>query len=85
MEMIAIAPTEVSFVSAAVEPLWINVVERMPKDGELVHVLLEHSRDIRLASRGDYQSTSAWFDAQTHSPIYETIIHWKPRSQRQWP
>jgi hypothetical protein len=63
------------------EATWINVTERLPGDGELVQVILEGSREIRIAWRGNYQSTGAWFDAQTHHPIYETIVHWKARKR----
>jgi hypothetical protein len=64
----------------SVEPIWTRVTERLPQDGKLVQVILERSREIRVACRGQYESTSAWFDAITHTPIYETIAHWKARS-----
>jgi hypothetical protein len=59
---------------------WVHVIDRLPEDGELVHVIIARTREIRTASRGHYESTSAWFDAKTHEPIYETILHWKARS-----
>jgi hypothetical protein len=63
-----------------IERTWTLVTERLPQDGKLVQVILEGSREIRVACRGHYQSTSAWFDAATHTPIYETIAHWKARN-----
>ena len=57
--------------------IWINVKERLPDDGELVQVMFERSGEIHVACRGHYQSTGAWFDAQTHTPIYEAVTRWK--------
>jgi hypothetical protein len=65
-----------------VESMWVRALERLPDDAELVHVILPASREIRIACRGRYQSTSAWFDAQTHNPIYEMVTHWKPRDEQ---
>jgi len=62
-----------------VQPAWIRVTDRLPEDGELVSVILDRTREIRTAWRGHYQSTGAWFDAKTHGPIYEKIMHWKAR------
>jgi hypothetical protein len=64
-------------IPESVEPAWIHVLEQLPEDGEPVDVMLERSRQIRIAWRGHYQSTGAWFDAKTRQPIYETIAHWK--------
>jgi hypothetical protein len=61
----------------AVEAVWISVTDRLPDDGQPVQVLMQHSRAILTAWRGHYQSTGAWFDAETHQPIYETIAHWR--------
>jgi hypothetical protein len=63
--------------SESIEPAWIHVLEELPEDGEAVQVKLERSDKIRTAWRGHYQSTGAWFDAETHAPIYETIALWK--------
>ena len=64
----------------SLEPAWTLVTEQLPQDGKLVQVMLERSSEIRIACRGHYESTSAWFDASTHTPIYETIAHWRARS-----
>lgn len=56
---------------------WHCVVDELPEDGEPVEVVLERTHEIRIAHRGHYQSTSAWFDVETHTPIYETIVQWK--------
>jgi hypothetical protein len=81
MELVTWRPIAASFSIDAkpqsAERTWINVKERLPDDGELVQVILEGSREIRVACRGNYQSTSAWFDERTHTPIYETATHWK--------
>jgi hypothetical protein len=57
--------------------LWIDVSERLPIDGDRVQVKLTGSNEIRIAFRGHYQSTGAWFDAATRGPIYDTITYWK--------
>jgi hypothetical protein len=74
------APLAIAAKPTSVERRWTLVTERLPQDGKLVQVILEGSREIRVACRGHYQSTSAWFDAATHTPIYETIARWKARS-----
>jgi hypothetical protein len=72
----AACPIDTESKPAASE--WKHVIEQMPEDGEPVHVRLEHSQEILTAWRGRYQSTGAWFDARTSTPIYEKIVHWKP-------
>jgi Protein of unknown function (DUF551) len=83
MELMMDSPIAASFSTEAkpesVESPWVHVVARLPDDGEPVQVMLERSREIRIACRGHYQSTGAWFDSQTHTPIYETVTHWKAR------
>jgi hypothetical protein len=83
MQLITIAPKSTSLPTGAkpesVEHEWVPVLERLPDDGEPVHVMLAQSREIRIAWRGNYQSTGAWFDAETRHPIYETIDNWRAR------
>ncbi len=59
--------------------IWVLASERLPEDGVPVQVELANSGEVRLASRGHYQSTGAWFDEETHVPIYESITQWRPR------
>jgi len=74
------APLAMAAKPTRLEPTWTLVTEQLPQDGKLVQVMLERSCEIRIACRGHYESTSAWFDAITHTPIYETIAHWRARS-----
>jgi len=75
-------PASVAFAAkpTSLEPTWTLVTDQLPQDGKLVEVMLERSSEIRIACRGHYESTGAWFDAITHTPIYETIAHWRARS-----
>ena len=59
---------------------WHCVIDELPEDGARVEVMLERTHEIRMACRGHYQSTGAWFDSETHTPIYETIVCWKEHS-----
>ena len=81
MEMI-LSPPRKAALSVTADPesidvIWIDVAERLPDDGECVQVMLEHSLEVRNACRGHYQSTSAWFDAESRTPIYDTILRWR--------
>jgi len=76
----AAAPFPIDAKPESTEPGWKRVLERMPDDGVPVQVMMEGSREIRMAWCGHYQRTGAWFDAKTHVPIYEPIAHWKARS-----
>jgi Protein of unknown function (DUF551) len=82
MELIESSPIaracSINTESETADSTWIQVSERMPEDREPVHVMLEKSREILTAWRGHYQSTGAWFDARTATPIYEKIVRWKP-------
>jgi hypothetical protein len=75
-----IAAMPIDVKPQSLEPTWIDVTDRLPDDGETVHVMLERSRNVRVAWRGHYESTGAWFDAETRGPIYEAITRWKPRN-----
>jgi hypothetical protein len=88
MELLTSASLETSFSpepEVATPDAWIHVLEQLPEDGEPVDVILERSHEIRIAWRGHYQSTGAWFDAKTRQPIYEPIAHWKARSRQLGP
>ena len=81
MESLNIQPTALpSSTSVEEEIEWHCVIDELPEDGEPVEVMLERTHEIRIAHRGHYQSTGAWFDAETHTPIYEAIVHWKEHS-----
>ncbi len=76
-------PRSAAFLPVATqqpETDWIHVLDHLPDDGELVEVLLKRTREIRIACRGHYQSTGAWFDSETHTPIYDTVVHWREHS-----
>lgn len=73
------APFSIETKPRSVRRTWINVEERLPDDGELVQVILARSQEIRVACRGHYQRTAAWFDSETRTPIYETVTHWRAR------
>jgi hypothetical protein len=66
-----------SVPAGPIESIWVEVAQRLPDDGERVQVMLEQSLEIRTAWRGHYQSTGAWFDARTRTPIYETVLRWR--------
>lgn len=53
---------------------WINVNEKLPKEGELVHCLLGRRRVIEPLKRHG----RLWFVADGSMYVYYTPSHWKP-------
>jgi Protein of unknown function (DUF551) len=60
--------------------IWVDVAEELPADGEFVEIRFVGAGATTMACRGHYQSTGAWFDEKTHTPIYDRVTHWKVRS-----